>query len=310
MATPSVTGSVYTYDATGLSATHSLSDVVVPSDADLVIVATSGNTSLGAIPSTVSWNGNALTKIEDRDNTDGVLVTLWELLSPTPGTGNLVTTHSQGPGAYSFAVFSLRDVDTASHRGTVVERGGEWETTSTLNVPAVVDDLVVDVYGKQITGISADASQTELFTPALIGLTADREWGVSTEVATSTSVAMSWSSASGQRSAHIGVAYKGATASGPTLTSGTVTSQTTDGFTLGFTTDTANGTAYYVVYPTTSTAPSAAQIVAGTDGDGVAAVASGNKVVSAAAAQTFPVITGLAPGTTYAYSILHQGTPA
>jgi hypothetical protein len=99
-------------------------------------------------------------------------------------------------------------------------------------------------------------------------------------------------------------------ATGPTLTSDTVTSQDSDGFTLGFTTDTANGTAYYVVYSTAATAPSAAQVLAGTDGDDVAATASGSKSVTATGAQTFTAITGLNPGTTYAYSIVHYGVPA
>ena len=92
----------------------------------------------------------------------------------------------------------------------------------------------------------------------------------------------------------------------PVISSGEVINRTTDGFQLRFTTDTANGTAYYVVYAVGATDPDADQIVAGNNGDNVAATRSGSQAVSTTGAQTFPAITGLSVGT-YRYAIVHFG---
>lgn len=94
----------------------------------------------------------------------------------------------------------------------------------------------------------------------------------------------------------------------PTIETIQVVNAEADGFQLRFTTDTGNGTAYYVVYATGATDPSAAQILAETDGDDVAAIASDSMVISGTGVQTFPAVTGLNVGTTYRASIVHYGS--
>lgn len=90
----------------------------------------------------------------------------------------------------------------------------------------------------------------------------------------------------------------------PTLTSATssVTGQTTA--TVGATTDEANGTMYAVV-TTSATQPSVAQIVAGQDHTGSAAVYAGNQAISSTGAKTFSA-TGMTAATAYYAHMVHR----
>ncbi|HYC00358.1 MAG TPA: fibronectin type III domain-containing protein [Candidatus Limnocylindrales bacterium] len=93
-------------------------------------------------------------------------------------------------------------------------------------------------------------------------------------------------------------------ATAPILTSATsnVTGQTTAA--LGATTDEANGTMYAVV-TTSATQPSVAQIVAGQDHTGSAAVFAGNQAISSTGAKTFNA-TGLTAATAYYGHMVHR----
>jgi len=90
----------------------------------------------------------------------------------------------------------------------------------------------------------------------------------------------------------------------PTLTSASVTSVGTTTGTGNVTTDEGNGTLYSVV-STSATAPSAAQIQAGQDHTGAAAVWAGNQAVSSTGAKTFS-ITGLTVSTAYYAHFQHK----
>ncbi len=69
----------------------------------------------------------------------------------------------------------------------------------------------------------------------------------------------------------------------------------------------ANGTLYYVVVPDAATAPSAAQIKAGTDGDDNAATAA-SSVALTTADVAFPTVTGLGNGTLYDVYLVQEDT--
>ena len=71
------------------------------------------------------------------------------------------------------------------------------------------------------------------------------------------------------------------------------------------TTDTGSGTLYYVL-SSSATAPSAAQIKAGNDHTGAAAVASGSQAVSTTGSQATASITGLTEDTTYYLHFVHN----
>lgn len=90
----------------------------------------------------------------------------------------------------------------------------------------------------------------------------------------------------------------------PTLTSASVTSVGTTTATGNVTTDEGNGTLYSVV-STSATAPSVAQIQAGQNASGAAAVWSGNQPVSSTGAKNFS-ITGLANSTSYYAFFQHK----
>lgn len=90
----------------------------------------------------------------------------------------------------------------------------------------------------------------------------------------------------------------------PTLSSASVTSVGTTTGTGNVTTNEGNGTLYSVV-STSATAPSAAQIQAGNDHTGAAAVWSGNQAISSTGAKTLS-ITGLTASTSYYAHFQHK----
>ncbi len=90
----------------------------------------------------------------------------------------------------------------------------------------------------------------------------------------------------------------------PTLSSASVTSVGTTTGTGNVTTNEGNGTLYSIV-STSATAPSAAQIQAGNDHTGSAAVWSGNQAVSSTGAKTLS-ITGLTASTAYYAHFQHK----
>lgn len=91
----------------------------------------------------------------------------------------------------------------------------------------------------------------------------------------------------------------------PTLSSPTAAAASNTTGTGSVSTDEANGTLYFVV-TTSSTAPTAAQVRAGQDHTGAAAVDFGSQAVSGTGAQSITGgFTGLSAGTTY-YAHYHQ----
>jgi hypothetical protein len=94
----------------------------------------------------------------------------------------------------------------------------------------------------------------------------------------------------------------------PTLTSPTGTQTGATTATLSFTTDEANGTMYAVV-TTSATPPSVAQVKAGQNNGGTAAVYAANQAISSTGAKTFSA-TGLTAATTYYAYAVHTDAAA
>jgi hypothetical protein len=84
----------------------------------------------------------------------------------------------------------------------------------------------------------------------------------------------------------------------PGLSAATATSIGPDRATPGVTTDENDGTLYFVLVPN-GDVPSAAQIKAGQQSSGAAAIGSGNVAVVSTGAKTFTAVTGLTPSTAY-----------
>lgn len=94
----------------------------------------------------------------------------------------------------------------------------------------------------------------------------------------------------------------------PTLTSPTGSATSPVAATVGVTTDEANGTLYCVV-TTSATQPTIAQIKAGQDHTGAAAVYGSSQVISSTGAKTFNA-TGLSPNTSYYAHFVHTDAAA
>jgi hypothetical protein len=75
---------------------------------------------------------------------------------------------------------------------------------------------------------------------------------------------------------------------------------------VAFTTDTGEGTAYYVIVPGADSTPSAAQVEAGQNAAGAAATASGSLAISSSGAKTLTTGRALAGGTSYKACVTHK----
>jgi hypothetical protein len=95
----------------------------------------------------------------------------------------------------------------------------------------------------------------------------------------------------------------------PVLSDFTVTAVTTTTAALSVRSDTKNGTMYFVVIPNAATTPNATQIIAGTDGDDVAASWAGSLLVASIDAYR-PGPTGLTNGAAYKACAAHQNSSA
>lgn len=96
----------------------------------------------------------------------------------------------------------------------------------------------------------------------------------------------------------------------PSLSDETAVSIGTTTVTPRVTTDTGNGTCYYVVTLQSESEPTNTQVEAGTNAADEAPIASGSQVVSASGVITFSEVTGLTAGTPYRISYAHSGTPS
>jgi hypothetical protein len=129
------TGSVSSATTGATAATSlTLADHEVPSDATLLIVDVSafrsGNTDA---PTGVTWKGTAMTQVAHRVYDSGASkVTVFRLVNPEPGTGNVVITfaltHEIAAGARQFS-----GVDTDTPLGTAETRGSAG--TLTVSIP-------------------------------------------------------------------------------------------------------------------------------------------------------------------------------
>lgn len=97
--------------------------------------------------------------------------------------------------------------------------------------------------------------------------------------------------------------------SAPTLSNQTVGSISSSGGTPAVDTNQANGTIYMVVVPDNDT-PSVAQIKAGQQSSGSAAIANQNQTVTATGTQTFSAVTGLTSNTAYDVWFVHTNSGA
>ena len=136
---------VATADTSGGSLTYAHT-VAGASDRVLWVCIDSWRSGGGTDPTSVTYNGQALTKLAGfmggpgNDNN----VSLWRLLAPPAGTANVVVTH-QNPHDITAMSYSLSEVDQTTPNGTPVLNDTTAADPSS-SVPSETGDLVVSFF--------------------------------------------------------------------------------------------------------------------------------------------------------------------
>lgn len=229
------------------------------------------------------------------------------LVAPASGTANIVITFNGGDTYANAVAASFSGVDQSTPvSATASFTNGFAASPRSLSISIPTDGAGVDLI------YAANASTA--FTPTESGQTQIGSTMVNTGVWSTTGSrmvgagsAMSWTFTNGTMEVQQGaVALSAASATdttAPVLTTPTGTATGPNTATIGATTDEANGTLYGVV-TTSATQPSVAQIKAGQDHTGAAAVWGGSAAVTAIGARTLSA-TGLAASTGYYGHLVH-----
>ncbi|MDQ8023504.1 MAG: DUF4347 domain-containing protein, partial [Moraxellaceae bacterium] len=203
-----------TSGATSLSWSHT---VAAGSDRMLVVSIAARND--GPVD-TVTYGGQALTRLSSVIGDGVVVAEIWYLLNPTVGSANVVislgSTHEFVAGATNFT-----GVDQTTPFGTVKTDADDGSTNSSASVSSAAGDVVIDVIAlRQQDGTpSIGGGQSLLWTERVGNSSADPTGASSYEIASGSSTSMTWSSID-NNSAHaaIGVAIKATANTAPTVT--------------------------------------------------------------------------------------------
>ena len=188
--------------SSGASSITSASWAIAGSDRILIASAYSG-AGTPAQATGMKWGGSggvALTEIGTGVTANTYFTgSAWKLIAPAAASQTLYGSWGSTQDELAIGGISL----TGADQTTGVRTGGSasaaaqaWSPTATVNVTTVADDVVVDSVSGNSTGnsyltIAVGAGQTSRQEIDLVSAT-NWGWGMSTEVATGTSVTMSW----------------------------------------------------------------------------------------------------------------------
>jgi hypothetical protein len=165
----------------------------------------------------VTYGGEALTKVGENITNGNAKIYIYSLLNPTSGTANVIVNADDifDKGGV-VGVMTFNGVDQANPYGTFASFEDNNNTPS-INVPSVAGQLVFDVLSERNRNQVADISQTERWK---LNSGSEIRGSGSTKLATSTSTAMNWTLTDGNSDWALGgVAIKPA----PTVTNLTFT---------------------------------------------------------------------------------------
>lgn len=158
-------------------------------------------------PASITYGGQALTEVIVDTDTNGRCVGIYALPNPPEGTADLVVDSASVTRSYQLII------DTVSNSTGYTEASawGGWTSSFTPSYATVVGDLVLDVISTIETAtVGADQTDQILNTNGA---------SASSEVAATTSTAMSWSMAAANYAARAGVVFTaGAAVPNPVLT--------------------------------------------------------------------------------------------
>lgn len=279
----------------------------------LYVFVTSQNSTDLMSSGTVTYGGtglgSALQSVVESGNGSNFL-RVFRMTAPPSGTANVVITPSASAYLHAYCV-SLEDVDQTTPEGTIVTNppGGSATTStspSSVTVTLGTGGMALDMITRRVasSSLTPDGSQTrsgtELTAGAIATSGASRKSG-------SGSTTMSWTFASTNNVSHLVVpvnATPSADTTPPTLTS----ASGTGGLAVcsgSVSTNEGNGT-LYAVATSSATAPTAAQVKAGNDHTGTAALRAVSQAVVGTGTQSVAsgAITGGA-GTRYLH-FMHE----
>ena len=164
-------------------------------------------------PSTVAWNGNALTSRVTGDDGNDRAVAIYDLDSPMAATANLTLT-AIGETTYVVIVTLLTGVDMAGTPRGTAGTNDAWSATGSLDITTVAGDVVLDVISSRNQTLTVGAGQTSQYNsdgPAAAG---EDYAGASYKTASGTTTSMGWTLAADQRWVMAAIPYKPAAEGG------------------------------------------------------------------------------------------------
>ena len=170
--------------ATSLTWSH-----IVNSGMNQVLIVEFASDSKDGTVTSLTYAGQALTLV-GRGKATGGRVEIWELVSPTVGTANIVANFNNKQQVVAGAV-DFFGVDQTAPTGTFISAGGT-STAPSVDVTSAIGDIVIDaLWGNDGVTATAGAGQTVQWTNAT-GSSTNFIRGAGSTEAGAASVTMSW----------------------------------------------------------------------------------------------------------------------
>lgn len=162
--------------------------VTVASGAQIIVAAM---VSVGVTqPSTVTYNGVALTSRVNVGDGNTRSASIWDLLDPAVGAFNVTVTGTNG--TYGLVVRTLQGIDTGRPRGTAQSFGG-FNSNRSVTLVTDAGDVGVDIIGNINTLTTTDGRPTDYNAVNVVGTT---DVASSIKTASGTTTVMNWTHAS------------------------------------------------------------------------------------------------------------------
>lgn len=292
------------------AATKVTASVSAAAGDDIVVAFGVMNHWAGPYPA-VTATGLTFTLTEERGVGGWAQLLVYRAAVAAPFTGTITfdppSTGNTGPGAYAVV-----KVTESAGLGQTAQDGYATADTQTINYGSTWGAGSIGLAFFMVAGGAFDAAPRAGWTElAEIDSGSDLTLQVQTRTSADTAAGVTWSPSTGGADKYAVVlefdpAGGGGDTTPPTLSSPTAAQSGSTTGTGSVSTNEGNGTLSWVV-TTSSTSPSAAQVRAGQDHTGAAAVDSGSQAVSGTGVQSVTGgFSGLSPSTTYYAHYQHR----
>ena len=178
----------------------------VPAGANVLVLRLAGSGG----PDGITHNGKALNEVASVNDGDQGNIRIWELLNPDVGTFDLVISRAASSRTYRGFATCLSGVNTGVASTFVT--AAVYGTSTSAAVTTTADNFVLDIINIKTTQTATVGAGQTVDATAAASITNYHAYG-STEVATTTSTAMSWTFDISERTSQVAVAYTAAAAS-------------------------------------------------------------------------------------------------